>query len=159
MFDKIIDDLKARAGTQLRVTSLAAAAAATALVAFAFLCAAGFVYVYRSYGLIEACLAGAAAFFFLTVVIGGYTMALRAEAARQVEAARLAAKGKEKTLLQTALSDPLVLASGLQVVRAIGVRRLLPLLAVGGIALGLWAGTGTKRERGMAKAEAEDGSS
>lgn len=145
MFEKMIDDFKARAGTQLRVTSLAAAAAATALITFAFLCAAGFVYVHRTYGLIEACFAGAGVFFFLTIVIGGYVMSLRAEAVRQAEAARLAAKGKEKTLLQVALSDPLVVASGLQVVRAVGLRRLVPLLAIGGIALGLWAGASTRR--------------
>jgi len=145
MFEKMIDDFKARAGMQVRLTSLAAVAAATALLTFAFLCAAGFVYVYRAYGLIEACFAGAGVFFFLTILIGGYVMALRAEAVRQAEAARLAAKGKEKTLLQAALSDPLVVASGLQIVRAIGVRRLVPLFAIGGVALGLWAGASARR--------------
>lgn len=147
MFEKMIDDFKARAGTQLRVTSLAAAAAATALITFAFLCAAGFVYVHRTYGLIEACFAGAGVFFFLTILFGGYVMSLRAEAEQQAEAARLAAKGKEKTLLQVALSDPLVVASGLQIVRAVGIRRLVPLLAIGGVALGLWAGAGSRRDR------------
>jgi hypothetical protein len=42
--------------------------------------------------------------------------------------------------MQSALSDPMVLAAGLQIVQIIGVKRLvIPLLAVGGIALGLMA--------------------
>lgn len=144
MFEKMIDDFKTRASAQLRLTSLAVVAGVAALVAFAFLCAAGFVYIHREYGLIEACFAGAGLFFFLTVLIGGYAMAQRAEAERQAEQARLAAKEKEKTLLQAALSDPLVIATGLQIVRAVGIRRLLPLFAVAGVGLGLWAGAGRR---------------
>ena len=44
-----------------------------------------------------------------------------------------------KSGLQTALSDPMLLAAGLQIVRTVGIGKLLPLLAVGGIALGLMA--------------------
>lgn len=41
--------------------------------------------------------------------------------------------------MQTALSDPMVLAAGLQIVRTIGIKRIIPLVAIGGIALGLMA--------------------
>jgi hypothetical protein len=37
------------------------------------------------------------------------------------------------------LADPMLVAAGLQVVRAIGIKRLIPLLAVGGLALGFLA--------------------
>ena len=37
------------------------------------------------------------------------------------------------------LADPLLLATGIQIVRAIGVKRLIPILAIGGLALGLMA--------------------
>ena len=37
------------------------------------------------------------------------------------------------------LSDPMLVAAGLQVVRAIGVKKLIPILAVGGLALGFFA--------------------
>jgi hypothetical protein len=37
------------------------------------------------------------------------------------------------------LADPMLLATGLQIVRAIGVKRLLPILAIGGVALGIMA--------------------
>jgi hypothetical protein len=141
MFEKIISDFKTNAATTVQLTSLAALAGVTLLVAFVFLCAAGFIYIHQNYGPIEACFAGAALFFFLTVLIGGYYMGQRSEVARKAELARLAAKEKTKdrTLLQTALSDPLVLATGLQMIRAVGIKRLLPVLAVGGVALGLWA--------------------
>jgi hypothetical protein len=38
------------------------------------------------------------------------------------------------------LADPAVVAAALQVVRTIGVKRLIPLIAIGGLALGLLAG-------------------
>ena len=37
------------------------------------------------------------------------------------------------------LTDPMVVAAGLQIVRAIGIKRLLPILAIGGVALGIMA--------------------
>ena len=40
--------------------------------------------------------------------------------------------------MQTALADPMLVAAGLQVIRAIGVKRLIPILAVGGSLLGFW---------------------
>lgn len=141
MFDKIISDLKSNVTTTIRLTSLAALAGVTLLITFVFLCAAGFIHIYQQYGVVEACFAGAALFFFLTVLIGGYYLGQRSEAARKAELARLAAREKEasKPLLQAALSDPLVLATGLQIIRAVGIKRLLPVIAAGGIALGLWA--------------------
>jgi hypothetical protein len=35
------------------------------------------------------------------------------------------------------MSEPMVAAAGVQIVRAVGVKRLLPLLAIGGIAFAL----------------------
>jgi hypothetical protein len=37
------------------------------------------------------------------------------------------------------LADPMLVATALQIVRAVGIKRLVPLLAVGGIALGILA--------------------
>ena len=45
----------------------------------------------------------------------------------------------EKSALQTALADPMLVATGIQIIRAIGIKKLLPILAVGGLALGLMA--------------------
>jgi len=45
-----------------------------------------------------------------------------------------------KSTARTVLADPMLVAAGIQVVRAIGVKKLIPILAVGGLALGLLAG-------------------
>ena len=42
-----------------------------------------------------------------------------------------------KSTAQTLLADPMLVAAGIQVVRAIGIKKLIPILAVGGMALGL----------------------
>jgi len=96
----------------------------------------GLVAVLNRYGLIEACLAGAGLFFIVTLIAAGTYMVRK----RQIERE---AKEHAKSAAKAMLADPMVVAAGLQVVRAIGVKRLIPLLAVGGLALGLLAGRNT----------------
>lgn len=132
MLDKFVDDLKESAGTVARLTSLAVAVAVCLFITTAFLCAAAFIFVLGKCGPVYACLAGAGVFFVCAVLAAiCYALRKRAIQKRPVEAA--------KSTLQTALSDPLVMATALQAVRIIGVKRLVPLLAIGGIALGLMA--------------------
>jgi hypothetical protein len=130
MLDKFFDDLKESAGTAMRLTSLAVAVAVCLFITTGFLCAAAFIAVLGKYGPVYACLAGAAV-FFVCAAMAAICYALRKKAIRErpVEAA--------KSTLQTALSDPIVMAAALQAVRVVGVKRLVPLLAIGGIALGL----------------------
>jgi hypothetical protein len=139
MFTRMIDDLKDSTGVAVRMTSLAAAIALAFLVTISFLCAAAFIYVLQNHGLIEACLTGAG-IFFLMAVIGIVVYALRKRQAR-----RHAAEAT-KSAMHTALADPMVVAAGLQVIRAIGVKKLIPLLAVGGLALGLFANRPSSQE-------------
>jgi hypothetical protein len=139
MFTRMIDDLKETTGVAVRMTSLAAAIALAFLVTVSFLCAAAFVYVLQTYGLIDACLTGAG-IFFLMALIGIVVYALRKRQARRHAAATA------KSALHTALADPMIVAAGLQVVRAIGVKRLVPILAVGGLALGLLANRPSSHE-------------
>ena len=133
MFARMIDDLKESTGVAVRMTSLAAAISLAFLVTISFLCAAAFVYVLQTYGLIEACLTGAG-IFFLLALIGVVVYTVRKQQARRET------KEAAKSALQTALADPVMVATGIQVLRAIGVKRLIPILAVGGLALGLLAG-------------------
>jgi hypothetical protein len=132
MFARMIDDFKDSAATALRLTSLAAAMALALLVALSFLCAAAFVFVLQRYGLIEACLTGAAVFFVAALV---------AAAGYMVRRNRIKARAAEtsKSAIHTALADPMLVAAGIQVIRAIGIKRLIPILAVGGLALGFLA--------------------
>jgi hypothetical protein len=136
MFARLIDDFKDRTGTALRLTSLAAIAGFTLFIAIAFLCAAGFVYVLRTYGLIEACLAGGGVFLVLAAIMMGVYISRK----RRIEAL---AAARTRSAMQTALADPMVVAAGLQMVRAIGVKKLIPILAVAGLALGFLASRDT----------------
>ncbi len=131
MFQRLLDDLKSSAGDALRLTSLAAAAAGALFVATSFLCAAAFVFVFERYGPVQACLAGAAVFFVVTLIAAGCYIARKKAMERDA--------AQRKSAVPTALADPMVLAAGLQVIRTIGVKRLIPILAVGGLALGLLA--------------------
>jgi hypothetical protein len=132
MFRRMIDDFKDSTGTALRSTSLAAAVSLALFVTTSFLCAAAFVFVLQRYGLIEACLTGAGVFLVVTLIAAGcYVVRKNRIEARAAERARSAAR--------TTLADPLLVAAGIQVIRAIGIRKLIPILAVGGLALGLLA--------------------
>ena len=132
MLQRLINDVKDSAGSALRLTSLAGAAAFALFITIAFLCAAGFVYVLQHYGPVEACLAGAALFFVVTLIAIGVYVGRKREMQRR--AARAA-----KATAASAFADPVMIATGLQIVRAIGVKRLLPILAIGGVALGIMA--------------------
>ena len=96
---------------------------------------AAFVFVLERYGLMYACLAGAGVFFVATM-LAALCYAVRK---RQVRRAPVEAAKEAKSALQTALSDPMMVAAALQIVRSVGVKRLIPLLAVGGVALGVLA--------------------
>ena len=136
MFQRIIDDLKESTGTALRLTSLAGIAVLALLITTSFLCAAAFVYVLQNYGPVQACLTGAAAFFVVTLIAAGcYRVRKNRVKARAAEAARSAA--------HSPLADPMLIATGLQLVRAIGLKKLIPLLALGGLALGMLASRNT----------------
>jgi hypothetical protein len=132
MFQRIIEGLGGATGAALRLTSLAVAVAVALFVTICFLCAAAFVLVLETYGLVQACLAGAAAFFAVTLIAAGCFLAYKKKMER--EAAKAA-----KAASQSLLTDPMLLAAGLNLIRAVGVRRLIPILAVGGIALGFMA--------------------
>ena len=140
MFAHVIDDLKESTGSALRLTSLAAAAALALFVTTSFICAAVFVLVLDKYGLVQACLAGAAVFFVVTLLAAFSYMARKKQIEKQ---AKVRAAEAAKSTAHSMLADPMVMAAGLQVIRAIGVKRLIPILAVGGIALGFFASRNT----------------
>jgi hypothetical protein len=144
MFQRMIDDFKISTGTVLRLTSLAAAVAIALFITTSFLCAAAFVFVLQRFGLIEACLTGAGVFFVVTVIAAGCYMVRK----NQVETR---AKETAKSAVQTALADPMLVATGIQLIRAIGVKKLIPILAVGGLALGLMASRNTSRDEAPAE--------
>jgi hypothetical protein len=143
MFQRAIDDFKESAGNALRLTSLAGVAVIAGFVTILFLCAAAFVFVLQNYGLIEACLTGAAIFFLITLIaVATYAIRRNAMKKRVAKTAKSAA--------QNLLADPMLVTAGLQLVRAIGIKKLIPILAVGGLALGLLAGRRDRDDDGDA---------
>jgi hypothetical protein len=132
MFQHLIDDIKDSTGNALRMTYLATAAAVALFVTTSFLCAAAFVAVLQKYGPVEACLAGATVFFVVTLVAAGSYM----ERKRRI---KVRAAETAKSAVHTALADPMLVAAGIQIVRAIGIKKLVPIIAIAGVALGLFA--------------------
>jgi len=148
MFGHMIDDFKESTGSALRLTSLAAAAALALFVTTSFLCAAVFVAVLDKYGLVQACLAGAAVFFVVTIMAAGSYMVRKRQIEKRLEARAAAAA---KSAVHSALADPMLMAVGLQVIRAIGVKKLIPILAVGGLALGFLVSRGVPNDEAPAE--------
>lgn len=146
MFQRLIDDFKDSTGTALRLTSLAAAAAAALFVTTSFLCAAAFMFVLDRYGPVQACLTGAAIFFVVTMIAAICYMVRK----NQI---KVRAEQTAKSAAQIMLADPMLVAAGIQIVRAIGVKKLIPILAVGGLALGLLASRGHNHAGAEAPAE------
>jgi hypothetical protein len=146
MFARMIDDFKEATGSALRLTSLAAAVALSLFITTSFLCAAAFVFVLERYGLVEACLTGAGVFFVVTLIAAGCYMVRKNQVKER-------AAETAKSALHTALADPVLVATGIQLIRAIGIKKLIPILAVGGLALGLLASRNTQGSETEAPAE------
>lgn len=135
MFQRMIDDVKRSTGNVVHLTALAVAAAFALFITAAFLCAAAFMFMLEKYGPIEACLAGAAVFLVVTLLAGGSYMMRK----HQI---KLRAEREAKAAAHSLLADPAMVAIGIQLIRAIGIKRLVPILAIGGVALGLLAARG-----------------
>ena len=144
MFARMIDDFKDSTGRALRLTSLAAAMALALGITISFLCAAAFVYALQTWGLIEACLTGAGIFLLVALIAAiGYVVRKNRVKARAAATA--------KSAVHSALADPMLVATGIQLVRAIGIKKLIPILAVGGLALGLLASRNTQTDEAPAE--------
>jgi hypothetical protein len=139
MFQNKIDELRAGLRPAMRVSFVALAIALVALVAFCFLCAAAFIALLDRYGAIEACLAFAGAFLILALLFAIWYAILKRRAPKPQIAA--------KSAVQAAISDPMVVAAGLQIVRAIGIKKLIPIIAIGGVALGLMASASSSQRK------------
>ena len=132
MLQRIMDGITASTGTAVRLASLALGAALALIIAVSFLCAAAFILVLEKYGPVQACLAGAGIFFLLALFAAGCHLAYKREAEKRAATAA-------KASAQGVLNNPMLVATGLQIIRAVGIKRLLPILAIGGLALGLMA--------------------
>ncbi|ETR77404.1 signal peptide protein [Afipia sp. P52-10] len=137
MLQRLVDDVKSSAGSAARLACLGIVMAVSFFVVVGFLAAAAFMYVLAREGAVAACFAGGGVFFLLALIAATIYSIIQQQQQRRMEAARAQAA---KSPVSTFLSDPAAIAIGLQLVRTVGLRRMIPLLAIGGVALGLFAG-------------------
>lgn len=136
MLQRLIDDFKTSSGASLRMAALAASGGFAGVIAVAFGCAAGFIAVMDRYGAIAACLALAGIFLAIAVVVAAI-YASKKKLARQRAAA--AARAAARAAANAPRLDPMMLATGIQIARAVGLKKLVPLLALAGVAFGYMA--------------------
>jgi hypothetical protein len=110
-----------------RTFAIVAAAALCVAIAAAFVCAAAIVVALDRYGPVDTCLGAALVFLVLAVALGAIQAAITGRRRRE-------ARQTTTNASLAALSDPRAILIGLQVVQAVGLKRLLPLLAIAGTA-------------------------
>ena len=151
MFERLSARWKNDARGALWLLVVATASFVTATVTVGFLCAAVFVIVLQRYGLVTACLAGAGVFLVATMALLG-TYSIYVVRRRRNAQARAAL---EPPPLST-LADPRVILVGLQIVQAIGFKRLLPIFAIGGAAFALASRPASEGRRRGARARGRE---
>jgi hypothetical protein len=139
MLERLTSDWRNAAVAEIRLIGIAVAAGAAASAALGLGCAAVFVAVMRRHNIVDACLAVAAIFLAVTLALLALYWILRGRAAKAAALAR----GRSRSLI----ADPLVVATGVQVLQAIGLKRALTLLAIVGGALALASKPAARRER------------
>jgi hypothetical protein len=129
MFERIVGDARRTVATELRLIAIGAAAALAATTTLSLLCAAAFVFVMDRYNVLYACLTVAGFWLILTLALISIYVANRRRAAQAAIA--------EQAARPSLLADPFVIATGLQIVQAIGIKRVAALAAVAGTAMAL----------------------
>jgi hypothetical protein len=128
--------IKSKSGLDSGVMLLALGATVTAALTFAFVLVAAFIALANRYGFLNAALILGGFFLLVTVIaVLGCLSARR----RTIAGAQLALAARS----QTPWLDPTYLGVGMQIGRAVGWRRLVPLAAVGILAAGIakeWIG-------------------
>lgn len=133
MFGSLFDDLKFKVDGMLRLAAAGAIAATAGIVAFFCFAIALFLWVQQTYGTLEAWLA-LATLFLAIAIAGGIVMAV----IRRRPAMRREPKPREApSSISKLLQEPAILLTGLQIVRVLGVRGILPIVLLGAVAGGL----------------------
>ncbi len=129
MLERLIGDWREATAAEIRLIAVAVAAAGAATASLGLACAAVFVAVTNRFGVVNAWLTVAAVFLAVTLALLALFVALR----RRAQRAASMAKARNRSRI----ADPLVVATGLQLVQAVGVKRALTLMAIVGGAMAL----------------------
>jgi hypothetical protein len=131
-----LNDLKSRLQAALTIGAWGGAALIAAVIAAAFFCVALFLWLAREYDAITAALVLGAVFLLVAAVPAVICLVLRRHQPR-------AALPQHQWW-----QEPAVLLAGLEVVRIVGARRLLPIAIMGGLIAGLVSGRSDDRRAG-----------
>lgn len=139
MFTGWIDEFKVRLDLTLKAVIAGAIFAFAGVAAFVSALVVLFLWTMQTYGVMQAWAAIAAVFgaIALLALIALLVSGRRRRALAREAEERLAKAEAEKKRQPEWWQDPTMLLTGLQIVRTIGFRRLLPILAVGAVVAGV----------------------
>jgi hypothetical protein len=125
----LLNDLTRPLKNAAQLAGWGAAIAIPAVIAFVFFVLAAFVWAERTYGTLEACLLLGGAFLAVALVILIVGLILRRRAAKRAPRHN-----------PHWWKDPAILAAGIELVRIVGVRRIIPTVALGAVIVGALEG-------------------
>lgn len=131
MLAALFDELRAKVDGALKLAVAGSILAFAAVAAFVSLVVALFLWTQQNYGLLEAWVVLGGLFALIAV---GSAIALLTMRRGRTRSAR---QRRDQPGFNRVLQDPEVIVAGLQVVRQLSARGLLPLLIVGAVAGGL----------------------
>jgi hypothetical protein len=126
VFSSLISELTNPVKGALRLAGWGAAVAIPALLGFLFFLYAAFVWAERTYGTLDASLLLGTSFLVIACLILATAIILRR---RELKRPR---PGNNPQWWK----DPTVLAAGIELVRIVGVRRIIPVVALGAVIAG-----------------------
>lgn len=127
----LLDDLKSKVDGALKLAVVGSILAVAVVAAFVSLVVVLFLWTHQNYGLLEAWVVLGGLFALIAVGSGIALLLIRRGRSRRARVQR------EQPGFNRVLQDPAVIVAGLQVVRQLSARGLLPLLIVGAVAGGL----------------------
>lgn len=139
MFSGIIDDFKARLDLTLKALVAGAIVGFAGIAAFICGVVVLFLWVMQTYGTLQAW--GTVAVLFGVIAVAGLIPLLgagrkRRELARLAEARAAKAEAERKKNEPEWWQNPALLLTGVQVARTLGIKGLLPVVALGAVAAG-----------------------
>jgi O-antigen/teichoic acid export membrane protein len=143
VFASLIDDLKAKVDSMVKLAVAGAIAAAAVTAACLCFAIALFLWVQQHYSTLEAWVALGGLFVAVAAIGGIVMLAVRSRKTPPKPQPR----PQETSAISRLLQDPTMLITGVQIARMIGGRRLLPLLILGVVAGGLLLGRNGHSDR------------
>ena len=124
-----IDDLKQKVDTMLKLAVAGAIAAAAATVAFFCFAISLFLWVQQNYSTLDAWMALGVLFVVVAIVCGIVMLAVRRRKPAQRPKPR-----EQPSAVSRLLQEPAVLLTGLQIMRLLGPRVIVPVILLGAVA-------------------------